>query len=271
MCVYCNLHTSPIKKIAMSGWIKLHRDLIKWEWYETPNMVQFFVHCLLRANHSPKRWQGVDIEAGQFVSGRMKLSQETGLSQQSVRTCIERLKSTNELTIKSTSKYSIFTLNNWEKYQSGETATSNLTNEQPASNQQVTTNKNEKNVKNEKKYIEVVNYLNQVVGSNYKATTSKTQSLIESRFKEGFTFENFKTVIFKKSAEWKGTEQEKYLRPETLFGPKFEGYLNQQGNFNKNVPSYMREQDELIDQVLNGGNNAGMASGEIQPNQRRIS
>jgi len=132
----------------VSGWIKLHRDLIKWEWYETPNMVQFFVHCLLRANHTPKRWQGIDIDAGQFVSGRVKLSQETGLSQQSVRTCIERLKSTNELTIKSTSKYSVFTLNNWEKYQSGETATSNLTNGQPASNQQVTTNKNEKNEKN---------------------------------------------------------------------------------------------------------------------------
>jgi uncharacterized phage protein (TIGR02220 family) len=97
----------------------------------------------------------------------------------------------------------------------------------------------------------IVKYLNQIVGSNYKPNIGKTKLLINTRLKEGFTFDNFKTVIFKKSAEWKGTDQEKYLRPETLFGSKFEGYLNQTGTFNKpSVPAHMQEQEEMIQWAL---------------------
>lgn len=75
-------------------------------------------------------------------------------------------------------------------------------------------------------YISIVDYLNQKAGSNYRAKTAKTQSFIKARLNEGFTEEDFKTVIDKKCAEWIGTEWEKYLRPETLFGNKFEAYLN---------------------------------------------
>lgn len=73
---------------------------------------------------------------------------------------------------------------------------------------------------------EIVDYLNAVCGTSYKATTAKTQSLIKARIKEGFTIDDFKTVIDKKSREWLGTDYAKYLRPETLFGTKFESYLN---------------------------------------------
>ena len=76
-------------------------------------------------------------------------------------------------------------------------------------------------------YITIVSYLNEKAGTKYKATTSKTKSAINARLSEGFTVEDFKTVIDKKCAEWIGDEKmEKYLRPETLFGTKFEGYLN---------------------------------------------
>ena len=75
-------------------------------------------------------------------------------------------------------------------------------------------------------YHEVISYLNQILGTNYRETTKKTQSCIHARIEEGFTLEDFKTVIDKKSSEWIGTEFEKFLRPETLFGTKFEGYLN---------------------------------------------
>ena len=74
---------------------------------------------------------------------------------------------------------------------------------------------------------EIVSYLNEKLGTNYKLNTAKTITLIKSRRKEGFTVQDFKTVIDKKVKEWKGTEREQYLRPETLFGTKFEGYLNQ--------------------------------------------
>lgn len=75
-------------------------------------------------------------------------------------------------------------------------------------------------------YKSVVDYLNQKAGTKYRASTPKTQTVIHARHAEGFTFKDFKTVIDKKCAEWIGTEWEKFLRPETLFGTKFEGYLN---------------------------------------------
>ncbi|MCU4770880.1 conserved phage C-terminal domain-containing protein [Bacillus toyonensis] len=75
--------------------------------------------------------------------------------------------------------------------------------------------------------VEIVNYLNDVCGSSYRLTSKKTQTLIKTRLVEGFTVDNFKTVIDTKAKEWLKTEQGKYLRPETLFGTKFESYLQQ--------------------------------------------
>lgn len=76
-------------------------------------------------------------------------------------------------------------------------------------------------------YQNIVGNLNKCAGTNYRATGKKTQRLIHARFADGFTAADFKTVIDNKVAEWKGTEMAKYLRPETLFGTKFESYLNQ--------------------------------------------
>ena len=73
----------------------------------------------------------------------------------------------------------------------------------------------------------IISYLNKKAGTGYKSTTAKTKTAIKARLSEGFTVDDFKIVIDKKCAEWIGDEKmEKYLRPETLFGTKFEGYLN---------------------------------------------
>lgn len=77
-------------------------------------------------------------------------------------------------------------------------------------------------------YQPIINYLNEKTGKHYKYTTNKTQTVIKARWNEGFTEDDFRKVIDNKAAEWKGTDMEKFLRPETLFGNKFEGYLNQQ-------------------------------------------
>ena len=74
---------------------------------------------------------------------------------------------------------------------------------------------------------DIVTFLNSVTGSNYRSTTDKTRKLIAARIAEGFTVDDFKAVITKKTKEWQGTDMAQYLRPETLFGTKFEGYLNQ--------------------------------------------
>ena len=77
-------------------------------------------------------------------------------------------------------------------------------------------------------YVDIVNYLNEKTGSQYRATTRKTQNLIKARFNDGFKLADFKKVIDNKTAEWyNNSKMNKFLRPETLFGTKFESYLNQ--------------------------------------------
>lgn len=76
---------------------------------------------------------------------------------------------------------------------------------------------------------EAIGYLNQRAGTHYKATTASTRKLVKARLKEGFTIDEFKTVIDRKCADWlNNRDMAQYLRPETLFGPKFESYLNAQ-------------------------------------------
>lgn len=82
-------------------------------------------------------------------------------------------------------------------------------------------------IDNKNKIIDIVEYLNQRAGTAYKATTADTQKYIKARLKEGFTIDDFKAVIDHKTDEWKGTDMAKFLRPQTLFGNKFESYLNQ--------------------------------------------
>jgi len=136
-----------------TGWIKLHRQLLEWEWYSDINVTRLFLHLMLKANHKDKKYRGIVIQRGQLLTGRELLSSETGLSEQQIRTCLTKLKSTSDITIKSTSKGTLLTVDNYGIYQgcddvSTSKSTSTLTNEQPTDNQRVTTNKNVKNDNN---------------------------------------------------------------------------------------------------------------------------
>ena len=100
------------------------------------------------ANWEDGEWQGMIVKRGQLVTGRKALAAQTGLSEQTVRTSLNRLKSTNEITIASTNKFSVITIVNYGKFQDvpempTSTLTSNLTSGQPATNQQLTTNEQE--------------------------------------------------------------------------------------------------------------------------------
>jgi uncharacterized phage protein (TIGR02220 family) len=76
---------------------------------------------------------------------------------------------------------------------------------------------------------DIIHYLNTKLGTKYKASAEYVKKHINARLNEGYTLEDFKTVIDKKYKEWNGTEFAKFLRPETLFGTKFSTYLNQLG------------------------------------------
>jgi len=126
-----------------NGWICLHRGMLEWEWIDDHNTFRVFMFMLMSANHKDGKWQGIEIKKGSFVFGRDKFAKKTSLSVQQVRTSIDKLKSTSEITIKTYSKYSIISITNWGKYQSSnQQDNQQSTSNQPASNQQVTTNNN---------------------------------------------------------------------------------------------------------------------------------
>ena len=110
--------------------------------------------------------------------------------------------------------------------------------------------KKEKKDKKGNKYTaeieEIVAYLNQMSGQHYRPTSQNAVKNITARLNEGFTVDDCKTVIYKKVKEWRGTERAKYIRPETLFGTKFESYLNQIGDVG---------QHDAIDDFLKGEDN----------------
>ena len=132
------------------GYIKLHRKLLNWEWIENPNVLSVFVICLLKANHKANKWQGIEVPAGSLITSYEKLSAISGLSVRQVRTALDKLKMTGELTSKPTSRYSMISIKNWELYQVNDKQIDKQSDrrvDSPAVTQ-MTTNKNDKEYKN---------------------------------------------------------------------------------------------------------------------------
>ena len=138
----------------MSGWIKLHRGLTEWEWYTDANTMRVFIHCLLKANHTDKKWRGHDIKRGQFIGSNDSVAKDLNLTVSKVRTSINKLKLTGEMTIKSSSQHTVFTIENYDSYQTladeSQTDDKRMTNESQTDSKQIAATKNLKNEKNEK-------------------------------------------------------------------------------------------------------------------------
>jgi len=102
---------------ACGDYIKIHRKFMDWEWYKNINVTKLFLHMVLKANWKDGRFQGQEIKRGSFVSSLQNLSNETSLTVNEIRTAIKHLKSTGEITSKAHSKYSVFTVINYDDYQ----------------------------------------------------------------------------------------------------------------------------------------------------------
>jgi DNA-binding transcriptional MerR regulator len=132
----------------MSGWIKIHRKFLDWEWFNKSEAVHLFLYMLLKANHKDNKWQGNDVKRGQFISSLGNISSATGITIQQIRTILKKLEKTNEIKVKSTSQFTIVTICKYECYQDeNEDTNKRITNNQQTTNKQSTTNKNEKNNK----------------------------------------------------------------------------------------------------------------------------
>lgn len=140
-----------------NGWIKLHRKILDWEWFTSPSTLQLFIYLLLRANKEDKKWRGILIKRGQLVTSVATISEETKLSTQQVRTSLNRLKSTNEITSKTTNRFTLVTVCKYESYQLYEEAGQQAKQQalQQTNNKQITNKqqqlKNNKNIRNNKK------------------------------------------------------------------------------------------------------------------------
>lgn len=195
---------------------------------------------------SGKGCQSVKVIPGQFVFGRNKAAEVFGWSPSTTWNRLQRLAEINCISVASNNQYSIVTICNWSIYQSDEdkTVTTNgqaIDNQLTTNGQAIDTNKNVKNEENVKEkdiveqpprqrngipFNEIISYLNEKVGSQFRPTTDATKNHIRARWAENFNLDDFKTVIDFKTDEWKtDAKMLQYLRPATLFGTKFESYL----------------------------------------------
>ena len=218
------------------GYIKLYRTLIDSDIFQNEKLFKVFIWCLLKATHKERDQvigrKTIRLKEGQFIFGRLKASSELNMAPSTVWDYMKLLEKHKNINIKSNNKYSVVTIEKWGSYQTKENITDSKSNnntdkKSTRNQQQIDTNKNVKNVNNNI-YSRVIDYLNEKASKNFKCTTKKTKSCIDARLREGFKEADFLKVIDIKTEEWKNNpNMNKYLRPETLFGTKFESYLQQ--------------------------------------------
>lgn len=166
----------------MASWIKIFRELLQWEWFQKAEMVQLFIYLLLKANCVDKQWQGITIKRGQLATSNTTMRQDLRLSEQQIRTCIKRLISTGEITYKSTNRYVVITICNYDKYQeignsineqNNEQTNNQSTDEQRAINEQSTTTKEVKNIRSKEYNIKDIK---QESGSNDQLSSASDEA-----------------------------------------------------------------------------------------------
>ena len=146
----------------MGPWIKLYRKFRDWEWYGDIVVMAVFTELLLTANWKPVKWRGITLDVGEVVIGRKKLAEKLKISEQQVRTALDKLESTQVINRKITNKYTVVKVLNYCDYQSNEelnqpTNNQEITNNQPTNNQQATTDKELKNYRNIDIYNNIYN------------------------------------------------------------------------------------------------------------------
>ncbi|MCM1330204.1 MAG: hypothetical protein NC253_12290 [Ruminococcus sp.] len=122
----------------MEGWIKLHRKFLNWQWYDNPAVKSVFLHLLLTANIEDNQWHGICVKRGQTVTSIEKLAKATGLTVRQVRTALNHLETTQSVTRKAYSKYTVLTVNNYDEYQE---TTQSSTKKRQTSDKQTTNNR----------------------------------------------------------------------------------------------------------------------------------
>ena len=138
--------TSSNQLVVNEVYIKLRRKIIDWEWFSDSQMVHLWIYFLLKVNYTEKTWKGIKLNKGQLVIGRKSTSRNTSISEQSIKTCLKRLITNQQVTIKPTNKYTLVTIVKYDDYNNSGLVTNQQkdakeTNKQLSTNQQLTTAK----------------------------------------------------------------------------------------------------------------------------------
>lgn len=219
------------------GYVKLYRSIQDSElWGAEPfTKAQAWIDLIFLANYKDsmffKRGIEVNVPRGSLAWGEIALAKKWAWSKNKVRRFLEWLETKQQIEQQKSHVITVIKIVNYEGYQ-GNGTTNDTTERQQKVQQKDTSNKRKekKEVKEEEEntyIVEIVDYLNDATGKNFKSSSKKTAGLIKARMKDGFSVSDIRLVIDKKVSAWGDDEKmSEYLRPETLFGPKFESYLN---------------------------------------------
>jgi len=224
------------------GWIRLHRKIMNTpEWLAEPfTRGQAWVDLLLLANHETgficKRGVMIAVERGQVGYSEDTLAARWRWSRGKVRRFIAELtrlfrisRRISEKTVqKNASVSSLIYIVNYDKYQMNDTESSTEDGRKTVQEQRIKRIKRNILSDSDIPYEEIITYLNEKTGKHFRATTKETRKCISARWKDFPDLKAFQFVIDVKCAQWLNDPQmEPYLRPQTLFGTKFESYLNE--------------------------------------------
>lgn len=226
--------------MEQDGFIKLHRRIVDWEWYNDLPTFCLFIHLLLKANYVDHNWRGQVIKRGSFVTSYASLSAETALTVEQVRRALKNLQKTGEIEKVSTNKNTLIIVTKYNDYQCFATDNNKqTTNKEQTKNKQTTTTKEIKNIKNinnlycssdeEQEIIKtIIQMLNVETDKEFSPDTKLTRKLIQDKLNAGYSLADFKCVIEKKCDAWISDPiMKSYLKPSILFGDKFDEYLNE--------------------------------------------
>jgi len=134
-----------------SGYIRLHRQILKWEWWSNPNTFRLFIYLLLKANYNDQKFEGQVIRRGQLVTSIPRLSQDTALTPRQVRVALDHLKLTGEVTDCHNFKYRIITISKYDEYQTNDRLNGSLMTDKRQTDDRLMTASKEINKDNKEK------------------------------------------------------------------------------------------------------------------------
>jgi biotin operon repressor len=100
-----------------SGYIKVHRALLEWEWYHDDRCVRLLLHLLLKANYTDRKWKGQALKPGQLITSSVSLAEQLGWSRSALNRTMDKLKRGQEIETASDNKWTLVTLRKWEQFQ----------------------------------------------------------------------------------------------------------------------------------------------------------